>query len=515
VNTLTFDKASVRRVDENGYLHVGETNISKATVNPYYGSEIPGTEQLGLDPKKIYKLLRAPDELEKGAATFNNIPVLDKHIPISSMDLNDPEIKKHVIGSTGTDAKFVGPYLKNSLVIHTQSAIADIEAEKKEELSCAYRYDPVMTPGKFEGEAYDGIMTNIRGNHVALVVEGRAGHDVKVQDSAIRMRTSEAMSFDKLSVAMGSGITQDKKIRLMMGYDGDREGHEFRGNQWHTGISMKVIGKGKEQTRTFLDKNGKPVATGIQKRLAALGVPPAWKDIHLSKDPKAKILCTGVAANGKRQYLYNAKTIEKNTLGKFAKMEAFHKALPAIQNAAAAGLKKGDHTAAAVYIADKTALRVGTPPSKYSTKVAAVGITTMLAKNATVKGDSVRFKFIGKHGVENDKTVKDAALAKFITQAKLAAGPNGKLLNTNDQKCSKFIKDASGNSKFSTKDFRTYYAGAIAMKTIGGAKCKTEKEYKALEKKVCEAVAAHLCNTPGVAKSNYIDPLILERARPR
>lgn len=39
---LVFDaQTTVRNFDDNGYLHVKITPISKACVNPYLGSEIP------------------------------------------------------------------------------------------------------------------------------------------------------------------------------------------------------------------------------------------------------------------------------------------------------------------------------------------------------------------------------------------------------------------------------------------------------------------------------------------
>ena len=34
---LAFDAASARSLDENGFLHVTSSHITKATVNPYYG----------------------------------------------------------------------------------------------------------------------------------------------------------------------------------------------------------------------------------------------------------------------------------------------------------------------------------------------------------------------------------------------------------------------------------------------------------------------------------------------
>ena len=39
---------------------------AKANVCEYLGSEIPDFETLGLDPAKLYKLWRHPEELEKG-----------------------------------------------------------------------------------------------------------------------------------------------------------------------------------------------------------------------------------------------------------------------------------------------------------------------------------------------------------------------------------------------------------------------------------------------------------------
>ena len=66
---LAFDR-SARRIDADGRLHVDRFHISKATVNPYYGKEIPGYEALGLQPDKVYRLLRDPVELERAAPTF-------------------------------------------------------------------------------------------------------------------------------------------------------------------------------------------------------------------------------------------------------------------------------------------------------------------------------------------------------------------------------------------------------------------------------------------------------------
>ena len=178
MNMLAFDR-SARWKDQDGNLHVKVTNISKATVNPYYGREIPGYQELGLQPERIYQMLRHEAELARGAATFNNLRLLSKHIAVSAADPQE----EFVAGSTGTDARFEAPYLVNSLVIWRQEDIAAVEAKDKCQLSCAYYYTPDMTSGVYEGLNYDGVMRDIRGNHVALVPAGRAGPDVMVADS--------------------------------------------------------------------------------------------------------------------------------------------------------------------------------------------------------------------------------------------------------------------------------------------------------------------------------------------
>jgi hypothetical protein len=176
---MAFDRESVRTLDGEGRLHVAMTNISKATVNPYRGNEIPNHEELGLEPDRVYHLLRDPAELEKAAPTFNGIQVLQKHVPVTAEDHQPWD----VVGSTGTDAVFEPPYLKNSLSIWAASAIDSINRDERRELSCGYRYRAEMTPGIFDGMRYDGVMRDIRGNHVALVKDGRAGPDVVVGDS--------------------------------------------------------------------------------------------------------------------------------------------------------------------------------------------------------------------------------------------------------------------------------------------------------------------------------------------
>jgi uncharacterized protein len=182
---LAFD-ASVRHYDQDGRLHVALNNISKANICQYRGGEIPKWEELGLDPDRLYRLYRDPEELAKAAGTFNNLPILKRHVPVTAQAPR-PDL---VIGSTGTDAQYAHPYLRNSLVVWDQDAIDRIENAESKQLSAAYHYRADMTPGAVDGERHDGVMRDIRGNHVAAVPEGRAGDDVVVGDAKPPQETS-------------------------------------------------------------------------------------------------------------------------------------------------------------------------------------------------------------------------------------------------------------------------------------------------------------------------------------
>lgn len=198
---LAFDRTA-RRIDADGRLHVDRSHISKATVNPYYGKEIPGYEALGLQPDKVYRLLRDPVELERAAPTFARLPVLSEHVPVT-VDAPRPDL---VVGAIGSEVVFAAPYLDADLCVWDATAIAGIETDKVRELSCAYRYVPVMEPGEFEGQPYDGRMTEIQGNHLALVEVGRAGSDVVVADRNPFNFKETAMKMSKLGKALFAAL---------------------------------------------------------------------------------------------------------------------------------------------------------------------------------------------------------------------------------------------------------------------------------------------------------------------
>lgn len=198
---------SARSYDRNGHLIVDKTVITKAAVNPYRGDSIPRWKELGLDPNKEYMLLRDPEELRKSLDTFKGLQLLKRHIPV---DASQPE-KESTIGSIGTDITMDDEgRVWSSLRVFDQEGIDYIESKALGELSAGYAYDAVMKSGTFNGVPYDGIMTNIHGNHVAIVERGRIGSDAIIADSIEGQLMAKNVVLKKGSLA---------KLREQLGMD--------------------------------------------------------------------------------------------------------------------------------------------------------------------------------------------------------------------------------------------------------------------------------------------------------
>jgi uncharacterized protein len=176
-DTLAFDR---RTIDVDGRMHVPDCNISKSNVCVYLGREIPDYVRLGLDANGEYRLYRDPAALAAAASTFENLPLMMTHVEVSAAN---PQ-KMLTVGAV-SNVRWKAPYLVADLAVWDAEAIAAVQNESQRELSCGYRYKAIMAAGKINGEAFDGRMVDIRGNHVALVAAGRVGSDVIVRDEAL------------------------------------------------------------------------------------------------------------------------------------------------------------------------------------------------------------------------------------------------------------------------------------------------------------------------------------------
>lgn len=292
--SLALDRDSVRSIDRDGRLRVAKANISKAAINPYRGSEIPGWQSLGLNPDKIYQLYRDPAELKKAAATLNGVPLLRKHVPVGAEDHKPYD----VVGAIGTEAAFDDPYLTNSLIVWSGDDIRGIESGAKKELSAGYHYTPDMTPGQNGDKRFDGVMRDIVFNHVALVEDGRAGSDVVVGDSTenLNMKPTRlaALTLSLTAAHVAPLLAMDQKLTLDKAVFTGLTSENFQTKKPDIIAAVRKALTGKLHPKVAMDES----TNGLKKLLDALGETVEGTDESASEEQEAAM---AAAAEGESE----------------------------------------------------------------------------------------------------------------------------------------------------------------------------------------------------------------------
>jgi len=150
---------------------------------------------------------RPPSEVfnEDSMASFAMVPVTDDHPPEAVTSRN---AKQFAVGMIGESVRKSDSHVAASILVFDDAVIRKMDSGKTQ-LSCGYEADLVMESGETpDGERYDAIQTNIRGNHVAIVDVGRAG-----PSASIRMDAAE-MVFDALPDSTKQGKEQmEEKLK--------------------------------------------------------------------------------------------------------------------------------------------------------------------------------------------------------------------------------------------------------------------------------------------------------------
>ena len=258
------------------------------------------------------------------------------------------------------------------------------------------------------------------------------------------------------------------------------------------------------------------------ERIEALVIPPAWKDVWVSPNPRAKLQATGIDGAGRRQYLYHPDFRARQEQAKFDKLVLFAEKLPDLRAAMAAdmereGLERERVAALAVRLINLGWFRVGS--ERYVKAHRTFGITTLTKKHVTVRGSRIAFRFKGKHNVQIRTAIVDAELARTLRDLLDLPGGRrlfryeceGELLPLDGRKLNDYIREHMGE-EFTAKDFRTWggtLIAAIALAEHGVA--DTDAAAKRAVAGVMRTVGERLGNTPAVARASYVSPAVVEQ----
>lgn len=172
-DAVLFDGASTR-VTKDGYV-VGRAKIARAGVQAYGGASV------GRDDLAIVRIYRPEEEVFADAAMASLA-----HRPIT-LDHPDDFVsarnwKDLAVGNTGGRVVRDGDFVALDLALMDQAAIEAVQSGKRQlsvGYSCTLDFTAGITP---DGEAYDAVQRNIRGNHLALVDVARAGPECRIGD---------------------------------------------------------------------------------------------------------------------------------------------------------------------------------------------------------------------------------------------------------------------------------------------------------------------------------------------
>jgi DNA topoisomerase-1 len=274
----------------------------------------------------------------------------------------------------------------------------------------------------------------------------------------------------------------------------------------------------------YEDYKGRPIADDTQlERIRSLVLPPAWTHVRIAPSPRSRLQAVGIDTAGRIQYKYHPSFAARQQQKKFAKIERFGAALPALRRATNEhimldGFPRERVLAIVIRLINDLYLRVGSELSvkRYRT----YGVTTLRNRHLEIKRDGqLVFCFVGKHHIRHRRIIVDEELATVMRDLKALGGPklfeytddSGKIKPITPRDVNDYIKAMAG-PEFSAKDFRTWggsLLAAIRLAEIGQA--ENERQRKRNIVQAVKQVAEHLGNTPTVCRNCYIHPAVIER----
>ncbi|HEY2180301.1 MAG TPA: DNA topoisomerase IB [Solirubrobacteraceae bacterium] len=296
------------------------------------------------------------------------------------------------------------------------------------------------------------------------------------------------------------------------------------------GIARRRRGRGHE----LVDPDGRTVDDPeVLERIAALAIPPAWREVWICMDPRGHLQATGIDAAGRKQYLYHEQWRAHRDRQKFDSMIAFGRALPRLRRRVARDLGRRPNgpergvddrlsrsrvLACAVRLLDVGFFRIGS--DDYAERNESYGLTTMLRRHVSIDGQELVFDFPAKSGQRRVQAITDADALRVVGELKrrrageqlLAYRDDGHWVELAAEEVNDYLKRYSGG-EFTAKDFRTWNAtvlAAVALAVDGeGAGTQAARERRV--KHAVKTVAAYLGNTPAVCRASYVDPRVIDR----
>jgi DNA topoisomerase-1 len=280
--------------------------------------------------------------------------------------------------------------------------------------------------------------------------------------------------------------------------------------------------QGSKRRFRYLDAAGREITDEVKlERIAALAIPPAWKDVWIAPSARARLQATGVDAAGRKQYLYHPAYRARQEQAKYDRLIRFAERLPNLREAmsehmALEGLPPERVAAIAVRLINLGWFRVGS--DRYVKTSRTFGITTLRKSHVSIRGSRISFRYRGKHSLMIRSAIVDQELARAMRELLALPGSrlfqfemDGERCNLDNRRLNDYIRTYLGD-EFTAKDFRTW--GGTLLAAVELAQQDPPETAAQAKKRVAEVmrkVGQKLGNTPAVARSSYVSPAVVEQ----
>lgn len=285
------------------------------------------------------------------------------------------------------------------------------------------------------------------------------------------------------------------------------------------GIQRKRSGK---KSFAYIDLDGDRIRDPEEiRRINALAIPPAYKDVWICPFANGHLQATGRDAKGRKQDRYHPLWRSIRDQSKFTRMIVFSQSLPQIRqrlehDLSLPGLPKEKVLAAIVRLMELTRIRVGN--EEYAKTNQSYGLTTLKDEHVDITGSKIQFQFRGKSGVDHAIELADKRLAKIVKRCQDIPGQElfqyrdeaGQYQSIGSSDVNDYLR-AVTEQDFTAKDFRTWAGTVLAaseLAAIGPFTSETAAKKNLVQ--AIKTVASQLRNRPATCRKYYVHPAILD-----
>jgi DNA topoisomerase I len=285
------------------------------------------------------------------------------------------------------------------------------------------------------------------------------------------------------------------------------------------GFTRKGAGRG----FYYLDTDGQRIRDAdTLERVRALAIPPAYREVWICPDPRGHLQATGRDAAQRKQYRYHPAWSRRRAERKFDQLRQFGAILPRLRRRVRADLRaeplsRPHVLAAALRILDQTGLRVG--HEAYLEQHGSRGLTTLAPRHLELEGDTIRLRFRGKSGMDQEVEMHHPRVARLLEACLDLPGQrlfqyldaSGEAHELDSSEINAFLA-SFGPPAFTSKTFRTWRSSVCAWSLLA-PRGTAESPHPAPRQAIVAAIretAAEIGNRPATCRQHYVHPRILE-----